>query len=62
MLAADGDVRKAIELAKRAVELSPLDAHSRRVLGPAYLAAGMKRSARDELEAAVQLSHGVAKR
>jgi tetratricopeptide (TPR) repeat protein len=58
MLAAEGDVRRAIELARRAVELSPLDAHSRRVLGHAYLAAGMKRSARDELESAVRLSHG----
>jgi tetratricopeptide (TPR) repeat protein len=58
MLAAEGDLRRAIELAKRAVELSPLDAHSRRVLGHAYLAAGMKSSARDELEAAVRLSHG----
>jgi tetratricopeptide (TPR) repeat protein len=57
MLAAEGDPRRVIELAKRAVELAPLDAHSRRVLGHAYLAAGMKVSARDELEAAVRLSH-----
>jgi len=61
MLAAEGDVRRAIELAKRAVELAPLEAHSRRVLGHAYLAAGMKRSARDELETAVRLSHGLSR-
>jgi tetratricopeptide (TPR) repeat protein len=54
-LAAEGDLRRAIELAKRAVELAPLDAHCRRVLGHAYLAAGMTHSARDELEAAVRL-------
>lgn len=55
MLAAEGDVRRAIDLAKRAVELAPLDAHCRRVLGHAYLAGGLKSSARDELEAAVRL-------
>ncbi|HMI93607.1 MAG TPA: PilZ domain-containing protein [Polyangiales bacterium] len=60
MLAAEGDLRRVIELAKRAVELAPLDAHSRRVLGHAYLAAGMKRSARDELETAVRLSQQLA--
>ena len=41
-----------------ALELAPQDVHSRRVLGHAYLAAGMKREAREELETAVRLAHG----
>jgi tetratricopeptide (TPR) repeat protein len=58
LLASEADPRRAIELAKRAVELDPQDPHSRRVLGHAYLAAGMKRNAREELETAVRLAHG----
>jgi tetratricopeptide (TPR) repeat protein len=57
LLAAENDARRAIELAKRAVALAPDDPHGRRVLGHAYLAAGMKRDARDELETAVRLAH-----
>jgi hypothetical protein len=62
LLAVESDGRRAIELARRAVELAPDDPHSRRVLGHAYLAAGMKHNARQELETAVRLAHGLGGR
>jgi tetratricopeptide (TPR) repeat protein/Tfp pilus assembly protein PilZ len=54
---ANGDMRCAVELAKRAVQLAPGDAHNRRALGHMYLAVGMKLNARRELETAVRLSY-----
>ncbi len=48
-------VELALELAQRATHLVPNDAHNRRALGQLYLAAGMKRKARAELDMALAL-------
>ncbi len=60
MVESRGDLHRAVELAKRAVELAPSDAQNRRALGHVYLAAGLKLNARRELEAAVGLSYSDA--
>jgi len=49
------DPREALRLAKRAVSLLPDDAETRRVLGRAYLAGGLRLNARHELELATRL-------
>lgn len=55
MLAAGGDMKRARDLAQRAVELAPRDIAARITLGRVYLAAGMKLNARRELETAAKL-------
>jgi curved DNA-binding protein CbpA len=52
---AGSDLGRAIELARRAVELVPTDAQPRRTLGQLYLAQGNKHRARIELETARRL-------
>jgi Tfp pilus assembly protein PilZ/curved DNA-binding protein CbpA len=52
LMQAGGDLKPAIELAKRAVELADNDPEPRRVLARLYDAAGMQANARRELEAA----------
>jgi curved DNA-binding protein CbpA len=57
ILMGKGDLRKARDLAQRAVELAPRDAIARRMLGHVYLEAQMYKNARRELEIAVSLNH-----
>lgn len=57
-LQAGGDLRKAMEVAKRAVELAQHDPQARRTLARVYVAAGMQASARRELEAAQRCQPG----
>jgi curved DNA-binding protein CbpA len=56
LIEARGDAQHALRLAKRAVSLLPEDAETRRALGRAYLAAGLKLNARHELELATQIA------
>jgi curved DNA-binding protein CbpA len=56
ILMGKGDLRKARDLAQRAVELAPRDATARRMLGHVYLEAQMYKNARRELEIAVSLN------
>jgi curved DNA-binding protein CbpA len=56
ILLGKGDLRKARDLAKKAVELAPREASHRRVLGHVYLEAKMYNNARRELEIAVSLN------
>jgi DnaJ-domain-containing protein 1/Tfp pilus assembly protein PilZ len=56
ILLGNGDLRKARDLAQKAVELAPRDALSRRLLGHVYLEAKMYNNARRELEIAVSLN------
>jgi curved DNA-binding protein CbpA len=58
LLAQKADLRKAKDLAQRAVDLAPKDARTRRVLGHVFLEAGMHLNARRELEAAAALNRG----
>lgn len=58
LLAQKADLRKAKDLAQRAVDLAPKDARARRVLGHVFLEAGMHLNARRELEAAAGLNRG----
>jgi len=58
LLAQKADLRKAKDLAQRAVDLAPKDAKARRVLGHVFLEAGMHLNARRELEVAAQLNRG----
>lgn len=55
LLRAEGDARRAQRYAERAVELSPSDATSYRILGEAFLAAGFPLNARKALENASRL-------
>lgn len=55
LLEANGDVKLAAKLARRATELAPEDVFAARTLGRAYLAAGMTLNAKRELERAVML-------
>ncbi len=55
MLASNGDLKRARDLAQRAVDLAAEDVQSRIVLGRVYIAAGMKLNARRELEVAAKL-------
>lgn len=55
LVEADGDMRKAAELGKEAVQLAPDNADVRVTLARAYLLAGMPQSAIAELERAEQL-------
>ena len=55
-LQAGGDLRTAVETAKRAVQVAPSDAEAHRTLAEVYLAADMHASARSELEAAQRCS------
>lgn len=55
LLEANGDVKLAAKLARRATELAPEDVFAARTLGRAYLAAGMSLNAKRELERAVML-------
>lgn len=55
LLEANGDVKLAAKLARRAVDLAPEDVFAARTLGRAYLAAGMTLNAKRELERAVML-------
>ncbi|MFW5876824.1 MAG: DnaJ domain-containing protein [Myxococcota bacterium] len=50
-----GDLRRARDLAQKAVDLEPSAAQNRAVLGQIYRAAGMKLNARRELEEAAKL-------
>lgn len=56
ILATKQDLRRARDLAARAVELSPNDVASRRTLGHVYLEAGFHHNARRELEVAASLN------
>ncbi|HEX2879281.1 MAG TPA: DnaJ domain-containing protein, partial [Polyangiaceae bacterium] len=56
ILLGSGDLRKARDLAQKAVELAPRAALSRRLLGHVYLEAKMYKNARRELEIAVSLN------
>jgi curved DNA-binding protein CbpA len=56
ILLGDGDLRKARDLAQKAVDLEPRDPMSRRILGHVYLEAKMYNNARRELEIAVSLN------
>jgi curved DNA-binding protein CbpA len=56
LMRAKSDLRKARDLAQRAVELAPTDARARRLLGHIYLEAGLHLNARRELEAAAALN------
>jgi curved DNA-binding protein CbpA len=56
ILLGHGDLRKARDLAQKAVELAPRDALSRRLLGHVYLEAKMYNNARRELEISVSLN------
>ena len=51
-----GNARRAVELARRAVELAPATPDFRLTLARAYLAAGLETSARAEAERAIQLA------
>jgi tetratricopeptide (TPR) repeat protein len=51
----DGDLKRARDLAVRAVELAGADVEARITLGRIYLRAGMKLNARREIEAAAKL-------
>lgn len=55
LLAANGDLHRAKELAQRAVDLAPGDASNLRVLGRVYAAAGLKLNARRVLRQAAAL-------
>lgn len=57
LLMGKGDLRKARDMAQRAVELAPRDAMARRTLGHVYLQAQMYKNARRELEIAVSLNN-----
>jgi curved DNA-binding protein CbpA len=57
-LAMGGSPQRAIEFAKRAVELAPSDAGNRVTLARAYLAAGKEASGREELERAQEIAPG----
>jgi hypothetical protein len=56
LVKADGNLHEASKLAQRAVQLSPKSAHAHVVLANVYLAAGLGKNARRELEAALALS------
>jgi curved DNA-binding protein CbpA len=58
LLAQKADLRKARDLAQRAVDLAPKDARARRILGHVFLEAGMHLNARRELEVAAGLNRG----
>jgi Flp pilus assembly protein TadD len=51
----NGDLKRARDLALRAIELSSGDIEARITLGRIYLGAGMKLNARREIEAAAKL-------
>jgi len=55
LMQCDGDLRQARDFAQRAVELEPKSALSRRVLGEIFIKAGMKASAKRELQQAAKL-------
>lgn len=52
ILQANGDLKQAVELGKRAVDLAENDAQAHRTLARIFVAAGMEANARRELEAA----------
>lgn len=56
LLAAQGDVKSAVEHARKAVLLQPSDSRTRTTLARAYLAAGMRESGIAELERAAALA------
>ncbi|MFZ5891532.1 MAG: DnaJ domain-containing protein [Myxococcota bacterium] len=56
LLAAQGDVKSAVEHARKAVLLAPNDTQIRTTLARAYLAAGMRESGIGELERAAALA------
>jgi curved DNA-binding protein CbpA len=56
IMKAGGDLRDAVALARRAVELEPNEAHYRATLASAYLAAGLTLNAKREAETAAQIS------
>ncbi len=55
LLKADGDLRKARDLAKRAVELAPDDIRGHELLARVFYAAGMSASAIQQLQTAAKL-------
>jgi curved DNA-binding protein CbpA len=61
ILMSDGNVRRAVEYARKAVELSPGKAELRITLARAYAAAGLEKSAQGELDRARDLASGDAK-
>jgi tetratricopeptide (TPR) repeat protein len=56
LLASQGEVKPAVEHARKAVLLAPNDAHIRTTLARAYLAAGMRESGIGEFERAAALA------
>ncbi|GAB4216709.1 MAG: hypothetical protein OHK0013_43540 [Sandaracinaceae bacterium] len=55
LLESHGDVKQAVRLAQRAVELRPTHVFAVRTLGRAFMAAGMTLNARREFERALEL-------
>ena len=58
LMRSNGDLHQAADLAKQAISLEPTNANYRVTLANVYLAAGLTKNARRELEAAAQLSPG----
>jgi tetratricopeptide (TPR) repeat protein len=56
MMKADGNLRDAVPLAQRAVQLEPKNVAYRKTMANVYLAAGLTLNAKRELEAAIQLA------
>jgi curved DNA-binding protein CbpA len=61
LLLSEGNVRRAVEYARKAVEISPGTAELRITLARAYAAAGLEKSAQGELDRARVLAPGDAK-
>lgn len=55
LLESSGDMKQAVRLAQRAVELEPNNVFAVRVLGRAFMSAGMTLNAKRELERAIAL-------
>jgi tetratricopeptide (TPR) repeat protein len=63
LVKANGNLHEASKLAQRAVQLNPKSAHAHVVLANVYLAAGLGKNGKRELEAALALApndHGIA--
>ena len=57
-LKSSANIRRAVDFARRAVELEPKSAQFRLTLASAYMAAGLERSALGEIERALELAPG----
>lgn len=60
-LKSSANIRRAVEFARRAVELEPRSPQFRITLASAYMAAGLEKSALGEIERAIELAPGDAK-